>query len=274
MTLISPLSILATGHVASRLEHHTGMLRTLYRAQKRELLLDAGMFFGDSGYHNLGQGQAESEILLRLYDLVLPTGPGFRHYLATTRLREKCVLTNLTRADGSALVPALAAVRVGTRETLVVGVIGRAQFEAIPAGDRHGTVWHPPAQAINAQTARALRSRRAALLVLSCCGEAENRQIIRAWPPGACMITTGGGPRSPVPGPAHAVSPPAGGAGYSRLIPGPQGRWQTDSHHFPATVRGPQAAQMQDLHALLQEMSSALATPSAPRPNTDATLHQ
>jgi hypothetical protein len=247
------------------------MLRTLHVARKKELLIDAGGFFGDSGYHQLGQGEAESQILSRLYDLVLPTVPGFRHYLTATEVRGKCVLTNLTRTDGSGVFPRSAAVRVGMRETLVLGVIGREQFAAIPAADRAGAVWHPPADAIRAHAHRALSSRRVALLVLSCCGEAETRQIARTWVQNACVIiTSGSGMITPSPAHAAAVSPPADGAGYSRLVPVPGGGWQADAHRFPATLRGPQAVQMQDLHALLQGMTSALTAPPIPGTNDDA----
>jgi hypothetical protein len=265
VTLTSPLSVLATGHVASRLDRHAGMLRTLDLARRNQFVVDAGGFFGATGYHDLGQGKAESEILRRLYDAVLPTTVGFSHYLAADQLREKCVATNLTGGDGSDVFPRSAIVRVGARETVVLGAIGREQFTAIPDANRAGVRWHPPAEAIRAVALRPARSRPAAFIVLSCCGPAETTQIANLWPHGTCVIITSG-PGQPLPGAARAaaVSPPADGSGYSRLIPAPRGGWQTGTHRFPANMRGPRPAQIQDLHALLDKMTADLAAPPPP----------
>ena len=262
MSFVSPTSILATGRIGSHLEGHRGMLKTLAAAQRSQsLVVDAGGMFGPTGYNRLGRGEVERLILAQLYDLVLPAGPGFSHYLNDPALLEKCVCTNLTRPDGSDLVRPSATARVAGMQTVVLGVIGREAFDAIPAADRGQAVWHPPAQVIHRHARRAHGSRRTEVIVLSYCKAQETTDI--AW---ACrgvvsalvsaLDHPGPGTTSSLEG-VTVVSAGANAAGYSQLRP-LGARWEAVTHPFPSDARGRPPARLADLHLRIDVMTDAL----------------
>ena len=262
-------SILATGRVGSHLTGHRGMLKAITQAGRQgALIVDAGGYFGDTSYYRLGRGEVEQLILEQLYDVLLPAGLGFAHYLTNRALFAKSVCTNLTRPDGRSLFPPSVRVRISGIDTVVLGVIGRREFAAIPAAEREGVVWHRPAQVIETHARRAHGQGHTEVIVLGYCGAESFADIVRA-----CRSRVGAfvaAEADPVPSTANldgltVVSVPADGVGCGRLQPvHVRGGWRVSIEQFPSNIRGRTSAPLQDLHSQIQTMTEILATGVAP----------
>jgi hypothetical protein len=267
MTLEDPTSLLSTGDFASHLEGHRGLLKTLGTAQRRALVIDAGGFFGDTGYNRLGHGKVERRILTDLYDLCLPSVPGFDHYLNDPVLREKSLCANLTYTSHTPVFRPSRRVRVAGIDTLVLGILGEEEFEALAAAERSAMRWHPPARCVQvcaqAFTRRPNPTRRSAIVVVSHSGMLADHELAKACPYVNVIISASGHPEEHSVlrvGAATVVTSAAHGAGYAVIQPG-AARWEASTMAFPADVAGRPRELLRPLHAGIEKLEKSLREP-------------
>lgn len=274
MTLDNPTSILATNDIASHLEGHRGLLKTLDLARRRALVVDAGGFFGETGYNRLGHGEVERSILTGLYDLCLPSGPGFAQYLSDPELFEKSVCTNVTRSDGTPVFHRHRQVRLAGIDVLVFGILGKEAFDALPDEDRDGLRWHEPARCVRVIAEAFARRRakpgkriepvrRSAIIVVSSSSLEADHELAKEFPQisvivsGSDHIEEHGGSRV---GNATVVTAAGHGAGYTVIRPA-QTRWDATTLAFPSDGAGRPRDSLRPLLTRIEELTAQLAEP-------------
>lgn len=140
--------ILATTDVHSALGAGASFLGHLHEARSNSLLVDCGDFFEGTGYYRLGQGELERDVLLGLYDVIVPGNHGWAHYFESA-LHKRTVCANaVDDSTGNPLFRRLHVVEIGGRRTAVTGVIGLQAFGSIPVAQRLGQRAVEPVKAL------------------------------------------------------------------------------------------------------------------------------
>ncbi|MET9051083.1 metallophosphoesterase [Streptomyces bacillaris] len=130
--------IIATTDFHSAFDDAAPMLAHLHAVRHDSLIVDCGDFFEGTGYYRLGRGRIERQVLLRLYDAVVPGNHGWSHHLEPA-LHDISVCANVVGDDtGEPLFHQVRLVRIGTRRIALTGVIGPQAFNAIPPDQRAG----------------------------------------------------------------------------------------------------------------------------------------
>ncbi|MFE0460425.1 hypothetical protein ACFW1A_14380 [Kitasatospora sp. NPDC058965] len=148
MTVRQLFGITATTDVHSNLGRVVPLLDHLHHARRTHLVVDCGNWFEGTGYHQLGRGAVERQILTRLYDAVAPGNHGFANHLHTPELYGITVCANVTDADGAPVFRTLHRAIVSGRRVAVTGIMGPAAFDAIRVEQRPGLHLADPAHAL------------------------------------------------------------------------------------------------------------------------------
>jgi len=273
MTLDNPTSLLTTSDIGSHLEGHRGLLKTLDQASRRALVVDAGGFFGDTGFNRLGQGTVERSILTGFYDLCLPSGSAFAQYLSDPELFDKSVCTNVTRRDGAPVFHRFRQVRVAGTDTLVLGILGKDAFDAVPDSDRNNLHWHEPARCVRVIAeafARRIKPaqrteppRRSAIIVVSSSGLDADHDLAGVCPQ-ISVIVSGSDHieehSSNRVGNVTVVTAAGRGAGYAVIKPA-LAAWDATTMAFPADSPGRPRESLRPFHTRIDELAATLAEP-------------
>ncbi|MFF9013567.1 metallophosphoesterase [Streptomyces sp. NPDC014870] len=140
--------IIATTDFHSAFDDAVPMLAHLNAMRHDSLVVDCGDFFEGTGYYRLGQGRAEQDALVRLYDAVAPGNHGWGHHFEPD-LYDITVCANAVDDEtGELLFHPLRLVSIGTRRVAITGIIGPRAFNAIPADQRAGHRVIEPVQAL------------------------------------------------------------------------------------------------------------------------------
>ncbi len=140
--------IVATTDVHSAFDDAVPMLARLHAARRDSFVVDCGDFFEGTGYYRLGQGRIEQDVLVRLYDAVVPGNHGWVHHFEPG-LHDITVCANaIDDETGEPLFRPIRLVRVGSRRVAVTGIIGQQAFNAIPADQRAGHRVSEPVRAL------------------------------------------------------------------------------------------------------------------------------
>lgn len=264
MTLHAPRGLVVTADVRSRLADTHVLIEGLAEARTRSVVADAGGFFGPNGYYQLGGGSLERTLLERFYDILCPSTFGFRHYLEDPQLRGKTVCANILGPDGQLLFKPYHAVDLAGASTAITGVVSRAEFEMIPAGERIGLRWTSPGPVLNAFGRRRPGPGllRRALVVLGCVSQAESVSLARQCPAITAIVAR------PEPDVGHRpltlnktliVAAPKRESGYA-VLQRSGGGWAAHSATFPPPTRRMRPS-LTGLHARIAQTTSALSTP-------------
>ncbi|MFC8793014.1 metallophosphoesterase [Streptomyces cinereoruber] len=140
--------IVATTDVHSAFDDAVPMLARLHAARRDSFVVDCGDFFEGTGYYRLGRGRIEQDVLVRLYDAVVPGNHGWVHHFEPG-LHDITVCANAVDDEtGKPLFHPIRLVRVGSRRVAVTGIIGQQAFNAIPADQRAGHHVGEPVRAL------------------------------------------------------------------------------------------------------------------------------
>lgn len=173
--------IIATTDFHSAFADALPMLAHLHAMRHDTLVVDCGDFFEGTGYYRLGQGRIERDVLVRLYDAVVPGNHGWGHHFELD-LHGITVCANAVDAEtGKPLFRPARLVNVGTRRVAVTGVIGPQAFNAIPADQRAGHRVTEPVQALR-ELMLAHHHRADSWVVLSHSGFDEDLKLATACP--------------------------------------------------------------------------------------------
>ncbi|MFF6885444.1 metallophosphoesterase [Streptomyces sp. NPDC012421] len=130
--------IIATTDVHSAFDDAVPMLAHLHAARQDTFVVDCGDFFEGTGYYRLGEGRIEQDVLVRLYDAVVPGNHGWTHHFEPGLHRITVCANAIDEETGEALFQPIRLVRIGSRRVAVTGIIGQQAFNAIPADQRAG----------------------------------------------------------------------------------------------------------------------------------------
>ncbi|MFF8262029.1 bifunctional metallophosphatase/5'-nucleotidase [Streptomyces virginiae] len=173
--------IIATTDFHSAFDGAVPMLTHLHAMRHDSLVVDCGDYFEGTGYYRLGQGRIERDVLVRLYDAVVPGNHGWGHHFEPD-LHNITVCANAVDAEtGNPLFRPIRVVSIGTRRVAVTGVIGPQAFNAIPAGERAGHCVTEPVQALR-ELMLAHHHRADSWVVLSHSGFDEDLKLATACP--------------------------------------------------------------------------------------------
>ena len=266
MTVLAPRGILVTGDVHSHLEHAPSLLDGIARASQGMLIADSGDFFEGTGYHRLGGGAVEREILTRLYDVLAPGNHGFGHYLSDPALYEMTVCTNIVDGAGKPVFRPSRPLMVGGVSIRITAVMSPEAFATIPAAEREGLRAVDPAAMLRALAAYRPGEASRAVVVLSHSGWDADVRLARACPfitvlfSGHCHSDRYGPARVGevllLKGREHAV-------GYAQAHPVEGSGWGGRIAHFQPPA-GPLREDVADLQSRAAALRATLAHPRAP----------
>lgn len=247
--------IVATTDVHSALDHAPLLASHLHALRGGALIADCGDFFEGTGYYVLGGGQAETMLLIALYDVVAPGNHGYRHHLDDPALHAITVCANITGQNGASVFAPLAAFEIGGTTVAVAGLLGIAAFTSILPAERTGHQIVDPAVALRGLH-RQYRGRVDSWIVLSHAGFAHDLALARACPfvdvifSGHCHSSESG----PVTvGGVTVVKGPELGGGYATAQPD-DGQWRAATTTFlPLDTR---AAPPDGLRPVLDQVAS------------------
>ncbi|MER5638138.1 metallophosphoesterase [Kitasatospora sp. NPDC002227] len=252
--------ITATTDVHSSLQRAPALLAHLHQARRRHLVVDSGDWFEGTGYHQLGGGTVERQILTRLYDVVAPGNHGFANYLSDPALHAITVCANITGPDGSPVFRPVHRTTISGRRVAVTGVMGADAFDAVRTVQRPGLQLADPARAL---------LRLAAdhpdvddWVLLSHAGFTHDLALAAAVPhldlvfAGHCHSDHHG----PTPaGRAMVVKGHERACGYARADLAPGGSWSAGHHRLPETGTAPPA--LADITGRIDQLTARLTEP-------------
>jgi hypothetical protein len=165
-------------------------------------------------------------------------------------------------------------VRVAGIDTLILGILGKDAFDALPGRDRSSLNWHQPARCVrviaeafarrNKPTQRTEATvRRSAIIVVSSCGLEADHDLARACPQ-ISVIVSGSDHiekhTSNRVGNVTVVTAAGRGAGYAVIKPA-LAAWDATTLAFPADSPGRPRESLRPLHTRIDELSAMLAEP-------------
>ncbi|MFJ5122393.1 metallophosphoesterase [Kitasatospora sp. NPDC088548] len=268
--------ITATTDVHSSLQRAPALLAHLHQARERHLVVDSGDWFEGTGYHQLGGGAVERQILTRLYDVVAPGNHGFANYLHDEALHAITVSANITRSDGSPVFAAVHRTTISGRRVAVTGVMGEAAFDAVRTVQRPGLQLADPARALHRLAAE--HPDVDEWVLLSHAGFTHDLALADAVPhldlvfAGHCHSDHHG----PAPaGRAMVVKGYERACGYARADLRPDGSWSASHHLLPQGGAVP--AELADITGRIDRLTARLTEPlgaiTAPWANTVPDRH-
>lgn len=255
--------IVATTDVHSQLGKVTPLLAGLHRARRAALVVDCGDFFEGTGYYRLGQGRIEMEILVSLYDVLVPGNHGWRHHLQPG-LREKTVCANVVdESSGEAPFRHLHPTVIRGQRVAVTAVIGTQAFAAIPVSERSGYRVVDPVKALT-DVWEKHQHEVDAWVLLSHSGFDHDLRLAEACPlldvifAGHCHSERHGPEQV---GSTVVVKGPELAAGYSTAAPG-DGCWRASAAQFEPGDTLP--ASLEPIARQVEVLRDHLAVPLGP----------
>ncbi|WP_018545367.1 metallophosphoesterase [Streptomyces sp. LaPpAH-108] len=252
--------ITATTDVHSSLQSAPALLAHLHQARQRHLVVDSGDWFEGTGYHQLGGGAVERQILTRLYDAVVPGNHGFVNYLRHKELHRVTVCANVDRSDGSPAFHTVHRTIISDRRVAVTGVMGPDAFDAIRVSQRPGLHLVDPARALKrlAATTPGVDS----WVLLSHAGFDHDLALAEAVPhldlvfAGHCHS----GAHNPTPaGRAMVLKGLEYARGYAQADLRPDGQWSASHHTLPGHGTAP--TELADITTRIDRLTAYLAEP-------------
>ncbi|MEU6405476.1 metallophosphoesterase [Streptomyces sp. NPDC046985] len=252
--------ITATTDVHSSLQRAPALLAHLHRARQRRLVVDSGDWFEGTGYHQLGGGNVERQILTRLYDAVVPGNHGFVNYLRDENLHRISVCVNVTGPDGNPAFPTVHRAAISGRRVAITGIIGPAAFDAIRVSQRPGLHLTDPAQALKRLAATTVGVD--TWVLLSHAGFEHDLALADAVPhlnlifAGHCHSDHRGPARA---GRAVVLKGLEHARGYAQADLHPDGRWSADCQEL--SEHGTAPADLADIVNRIDGLTARLAEP-------------
>lgn len=252
--------ITATTDVHSSLQRAPALLAHLHHARQRHLIVDSGDWFEGTGYHQLGGGAVERQILTRLYDAVVPGNHGFVNYLRDADLHRITVCANVTHLDGSPAFRTVHRAAISGQSVAVTGVMGPEAFDAIRVSQRPSLRLIDPVQALErlAATTPGVDT----WVLLSHAGFEHDLALAEAAPhlnlvfSGHCHT----GERGPTPaGQAKVLKGAEYARGFAQAGLHREGRWSASRHPLPTHAAVP--AELEDIAARIDLLAERLADP-------------
>ncbi|MEV6328498.1 bifunctional metallophosphatase/5'-nucleotidase [Streptomyces sp. NPDC051909] len=262
--------IIATTDFHSAFDDAVPMLAYLHARRHDSFVVDCGDFFEGTGYYRLGQGRIERDVLVGLYDAVVPGNHGWIHHF-DPGLHDITVCANAVDSEtGKRLFHPARFVKVGARRVAVTGVIGPQAFNAIPADQRAGHRVTEPVQTLR-ELMLTHHHRADSWVVLSHSGFDEDLKLAAACP--LLNVVFAGHCHSdrpePVPvGDALVLKGGELGAGYALAEPVGTG-WTAQVGSFPPAAGFPrQLSPVQEaIDALHGELRTSIGPLRAPYAN-------